>query len=316
MAEIVFNDAGKRKQLEGIIHPRVRLLLEERLAAARRAGDCLVLVEVPLLYETNFQRFVDKVIVVRVSEQQQLMRLRQRDGLSLAEAKRRIAAQMPLEEKAALADYVIDNDGTLAETEKQARQILGRLLEECSHARFVKRLFLLLIIAAAVVCLVRSPKFLRLFYPYCYRAVIEANAAEYRVDPLLVLAIIRTESNFKSDAVSAKGALGLMQVMPETAEWIAGQLGMEELSREDILQPEINIKLGTWYLANLREEFPGSIDVVIAAYNGGRGRVRYWPENGIWSGSYADRADIPLLETRQFLYKVRTAYKHYQYLYR
>jgi|CZCB01.1.fsa_nt_gi dephospho-CoA kinase len=134
MAEIVFNDAGKRKQLEGIIHPRVRLLLEERLAAARRAGDCLVLVEVPLLYETNFQRFVDKVIVVRVSEQQQLMRLRQRDGLSLAEAKRRIAAQMPLEEKAALADYVIDNDGTLAETEKQARQILGRLLEECSHA--------------------------------------------------------------------------------------------------------------------------------------------------------------------------------------
>ena len=134
MAEIVFNDAGKRKQLEGIIHPRVRLLLEEKLAAARRAGDCLVLVEVPLLYETNFQRFVDKVIVVRVSEQQQLMRLRQRDGLSLAEAKRRIAAQMPLEEKAALADYVIDNDGTLAETEKQARQILGRLLEECSHA--------------------------------------------------------------------------------------------------------------------------------------------------------------------------------------
>lgn len=134
MAGIVFNDAGKRKQLEGIIHPRVRLLLEERLAAARRAGDCLVLVEVPLLYETNFQRFVDKVIVVRVSEQQQLMRLRQRDGLSLAEAKRRIAAQMPLEEKAALADYVIDNDGTLAETEKQARQILGRLLEECSHA--------------------------------------------------------------------------------------------------------------------------------------------------------------------------------------
>ncbi|HHU30196.1 MAG: dephospho-CoA kinase [Bacillota bacterium] len=134
MAGIVFNDAGKRKQLEGIIHPRVRLLLEERLAAARRAGDCLVLVEVPLLYETNFQRFVDKVIVVRVSEQQQLMRLRQRDGLSLAEAKRRIAAQMPLEEKAALADYVIDNGGTLAETEKQARQILGRLLEECSHA--------------------------------------------------------------------------------------------------------------------------------------------------------------------------------------
>ena len=81
------------------------------------------------------------------------------------------------------------------------------------------------------------------------------------------------------------------------------------------MQPEINIKLGTWYLAN-PEEFPGSIDVVIAAYNGGRGRVRYWLENGIWSGSYADQVDIPLLETRQFLYKVRTAYKNYQYLYR
>jgi len=105
-------------------------------------------------------------------------------------------------------------------------------------------------------------------------------------------------------------------VMPETAQWIARQQGMEILRQEEILDPEINIRLGTWYLAYLLEKFSGRVDVVIAAYNAGPGQVAAWLADKTWSGRYADRQRIPFSETRQFLVKVRKAYTKYQQLYR
>jgi soluble lytic murein transglycosylase len=107
-----------------------------------------------------------------------------------------------------------------------------------------------------------------------------------------------------------------MQVMPETAQWIARRLGMEPLEIEEILDPEVNIRLGTWYLAYLLEKFAGRVDVVITAYNAGPGQVSAWLDDKTWSGRYADRHKIPFAETRQFLVKVRKAYTKYQQLYR
>lgn len=179
----------------------------------------------------------------------------------------------------------------------------------------LRLLLLTIIITAILVAVTHTPRFLKFYYPYQYRHLIEQYAKEFGVDPLLVAAIIRTESNFRTDAVSSKGALGLMQIMPETARWVAGQLKMGPLTEEQILAPEINIKLGTWYLASLLKEFDGRVDVAIAAYNGGRGRVSNWLQNKVWSGQYHDRHQIPFPETRQFLYKVRTAYEKYQCLY-
>ena len=127
---------------------------------------------------------------------------------------------------------------------------------------------------------------------------------------------MRTESSFKQNAVSHKGALGLMQIMPETAQWIAAKIDIAPLSTKQIMSPQINIRLGTWYLAYLTAEFDARIDLVIAAYNGGPGQINRWLTEKTWSGHYANRADIPFPETRQFLYKVRTAYRKYQKLYR
>lgn len=179
----------------------------------------------------------------------------------------------------------------------------------------VRFLLAIIIIIVLLFVFLRSPQVGRLLYPYLYREVIERYAAAYGVDPLLVVAVIRVESKFEPNAVSRVGALGLMQLMPATAYWIAPQLGITDLTEEMILTPEINIRLGTWYLANLATEFNDNRELVLAAYNAGRGQVSSWLAEGIWSGSYEDVADIPFPETRNYVSKVRAAYNRYQALY-
>lgn len=181
------------------------------------------------------------------------------------------------------------------------------------NAVFTLLLIVVIIIMAALF--LRTPAVRRLFYPFGYREVIEKHAGEYGVDPLLVAAVIYVESKFNAQAVSSKGARGLMQVMPATAQWIARNIGLGNISEEMLLDPDINIRMGTWYLADLSREFGGNLYVMIAAYNGGRGQVARWLEEGVWSGSYEDRGDIPFPETRHFLHKVRSAYDIYRELY-
>lgn len=180
---------------------------------------------------------------------------------------------------------------------------------------FVRFMITAVLFLVLLVALFQTPQVGRLYYPYRYRQDIEANAAIYGVDPYLVAAVIRVESKFNPDAVSRKGALGLMQIMPTTAEWIASQVGFSDFQEEMLLDPEVNIRLGTWYLANLAKEFDGRTDVVIAAYNGGRGQVNRWLEDGVWNGNFDERANIPFPETRNFLLKVRVTYRQYQKLY-
>lgn len=177
------------------------------------------------------------------------------------------------------------------------------------------RFFQAIIIVTLLVAFLFSPLVGRLLYPYFYREIIEKYAASYGVDPLLVAAVIRVESNFEPNAVSRRGALGLMQLMPATADWIAPQLGIADLTEEMILDPEINIRLGTWYLANLATEFNHNREQVLAAYNAGRGRVAGWLVEGVWSGRYEDVEDIPFPETRNYVSKVNAAYNRYQALY-
>jgi len=182
-------------------------------------------------------------------------------------------------------------------------------------AKGVHFLFVIMIIAALLTVFLRSPQVGRLLYPYPYREVIERYATVFGVDPLLVVAVIRVESKFDPNAVSRRGALGLMQLMPATADWIAPQLGITSLTREMILTPEVNIRMGAWYLANLGTEFDHNQELVLAAYNAGRGQVSAWLADGVWSGRYEDVEDIPFPETRNYVSKVKAAYNRYQALY-
>lgn len=127
---IVFSDVKKRTALEKIIHPEVRRKCVERIESIKKIEskpNALVVVDVPLLIETEMQGGFDTVIVVYVSEETQIRRVMERDGLTKAEAEEMIGLQMPLKEKLKFADIVIRNEGTREETEKQVRTVFERL---------------------------------------------------------------------------------------------------------------------------------------------------------------------------------------------
>lgn len=154
----------------------------------------------------------------------------------------------------------------------------------------------------------------RHYYPLKYKEAVFRYAYENGLNPFLVTAIIKVESNFQSNAVSPRGAIGLMQLMPQTGRWIAAEQG-ETFSRNLLFDPEINIRYGTWYLVFLNREF-GNTTLALAAYNAGRGNVKKWLLNRTWSGKTADLDQIPFAETRQFVRKTVWIQQIYSYLYR
>lgn len=156
---------------------------------------------------------------------------------------------------------------------------------------------------------------LRWYFPFAYRQAAERYAEAHRIDPLLIVAVMRIESAFDPAAVSPKGARGLMQVMPETAAWAAEQMGLESFHPDQLFDPEVNIAIGSWYLATLHRQFGGDTVLALAAYNGGRGNVARWLSEESWSGELATIDDIPFPETRGYVRKVLETYAWYRLLY-
>jgi dephospho-CoA kinase len=131
LGEIVFADRDRRRQLEGILHPEIRRLAEERIASAAASGLRVVFYVAPLLIEAKATDRVDEVWVVTVRPEVQLERLMQRDGISRVEAQRIIASQMPLAEKGRYGRIVIDNSGTPEETRRKLAVIWAKEIEDC-----------------------------------------------------------------------------------------------------------------------------------------------------------------------------------------
>ena len=124
---IIFDDADARKKLESIIHPQVRALAEQRIREHAAAGYAVIVYEVPLLFEGNLQEWLRPVILVACDVDTQRNRLQSRDNLSAAQAQKHIDAQMSLEEKRRLADYVIENNGSLEDLERQVQAVLEKI---------------------------------------------------------------------------------------------------------------------------------------------------------------------------------------------
>lgn len=139
-----------------------------------------------------------------------------------------------------------------------------------------------------------------------YSNYVRKYSKEFNLEPALVYAVIKTESNFEKSAVSGSGALGLMQIIPSTAKWIASKFE-EEFVAERMFEPETNIKYGCYYLRYLFDKFE-SIDIVICAYNAGETAVVKWlDEEG-----KLDRDKIAYEETKNYLYKVEGYYRVYK----
>ena len=161
----------------------------------------------------------------------------------------------------------------------------------------------------------RLPTAQKILYPFPYREKVEKNAARYRVDRFLAISVMKVESNFVEDATSKSGAVGLMQIMPDTANWIATQLDEKPPSIKQLHNCDTNIKYGIWYLAELEDEFFGNDVLALAAYNAGRGNVHHWMENKGWRKNFSDVDEIPFNETRNYVKKVLACKKKYSELY-
>jgi len=159
------------------------------------------------------------------------------------------------------------------------------------------------------------PKWIAFFYPQPHRELVFSFAYKHNIDPYLVFAIIRTESKYQTNATSPAGAKGLMQIMPETASWIAEQQGISEFNPDELNNPEVNIRFGCWYIASLSHEFSGNIPLIVAAYNAGRGKVREWIVNEKWDGNPQELEKIPFKETRQYVENVLKNYNAYRAIY-
>jgi len=132
LGALVFGDADARERLGRIVHPKVGAEMLRRIATARESGAALIVLDIPLLFEgrargsgSAAQMALDATILVTVPERTQVERQMERDGCDREEALRRIRSQLPLEEKRSLADYVIDNSGSRAETERQVREVVA-----------------------------------------------------------------------------------------------------------------------------------------------------------------------------------------------
>jgi soluble lytic murein transglycosylase len=170
-----------------------------------------------------------------------------------------------------------------------------------------RRLPLLLIavvaVAGAVAWIVQEePRWYeRLRYPLRYEQIVRGHAKNYRLDPSLLAAVIYQESKFDAGARSGSGAIGLMQLLPDTAQGIAVRTGGTSFVVDDLYEPELNVRYGAWYLRHLLDKY-GDEATALAAYNAGQTNVDRWRREG---------GGIRFAETRHYVRRVQELKKVY-----
>ena len=162
---------------------------------------------------------------------------------------------------------------------------------------------LLLLVLGAAFCF-SNFLYVHYRYPLKYRDLIEKNAADFGLEPSLVASVIFEESRFKADAKSGAGAQGLMQIMPDTASFIAKNLG--ESLPQNITEPEVNIRYGSWYLKYLLGKSGNDEKAALASYNAGPGNVASWQSQG---------QKIQFKETADFVSRLEKSKNIYQQYY-
>lgn len=184
--------------------------------------------------------------------------------------------------------------------------------------RFKKTLVFILILTIIIlllcVFLVR-----KVFFPLEHLDIVKLRAKENKIDPYLVLAIIKAESGFDKKAISSKKAKGLMQIMDKTASEINEAVKIaSEINDTNIYDENVNISLGCKYFSDLIKRYDGNYYIAICAYNAGMGNVDKWIEQGIIDKKLDEYVDVelPFVQTQKYLYKVITNYKMYKFLYK
>jgi len=186
------------------------------------------------------------------------------------------------------------------------------------RSRLLVSIFLAaLAVAIIIVAFLTWPRAQRIVqeqrFPLQYEALIVRYSEERDLDPFLVKGLIQAESSFRPNAVSPVGASGLMQIMPNTGEWLAERMGIS-FEEDDLFNPAYNVRMGTYYLRLLLDMFEHQ-DTALAAYNAGMGNVRSWLEQVEFSYDGETLHTIPFSETREYVQRVNRYMEVYRELY-
>jgi soluble lytic murein transglycosylase len=196
---------------------------------------------------------------------------------------------------------------------------MGTLMNSKKKSTIVISILIILITAAVILLAV---SLVRRWYSddsrthtIEYEQFVQRYAAEYEVDEFLIYAIIKTESGFDPDAVSELGARGLMQIMPDTFEWIKWRwFNDEDLSFDDMYNPQVNIRFGV-RLISYHLQYYNNVDNSLAAYHAGDGAVDAWLKDSRYSHDGKTLHTIPFDDTQHYVNKVNKAYEIYLNLY-
>lgn len=197
---------------------------------------------------------------------------------------------------------------------RRARARRARLIRNVVAASLVVATVLGIAGVAVWLALDRHPEATMRRYPMEYVELIRENAAANGLDPAYPAAVIMAESDYQPDAVSEANAQGLMQLLPDTAQWIAGKFD-EAYVEGCLFAPEINIKYGCWYLGWLLRRFDGDMTCATAAYHAGQGRVDEWLADPALSPDGATLETIPSGATATYVGRVLSFYETYRTLY-
>ena len=176
---------------------------------------------------------------------------------------------------------------------------------------------IMIAILIIIIFILFKDKFLKILYPKTYSEIVSTYAEEYNVEENLIYAVIKAESNFDSDAVSNREAIGLMQIVEETAIDVANQNKIDvdtENITEELLDIDNNINIGTKYLSILLTQY-GNMEIALAAYNAGIGTVNNWIEKQVIQADGSDIENIPYKETNNYVRKILRDYRVYNELY-
>jgi soluble lytic murein transglycosylase len=180
-------------------------------------------------------------------------------------------------------------------------------------ARFFLILILLVILFLAGMGGMKL--YYRICYPRDYSQYVRQYAAEYGLDENLIYAVIKTESGFRPDAVSANNAKGLTQITSDTFDWISSKLGyVGTYSHDDLYDPKLSIEYGAFFLSYLMNEF-GDVKVALCAYHAGRGITNQWLLDPAYSSDGKVLDEIPYSDTAHYVKKAYRNYQIYQKLY-
>lgn len=184
------------------------------------------------------------------------------------------------------------------------------------------------VIAAASVCALLlvcltvfwargwEPEKQKLIYPLEYEQELLSAAEEFEIDPCLLAALVYCESSFRADAVSNVGAIGLMQIMPETGEWLSGKIELDgEYTVESLYEPEVNLRLGCWYLSFLHRRYDGRWQEALTAYIAGQGQVDKWLKDPALSADGKTLDVIPGQDVKEYAAKVLRTHEIYREAY-